>query len=212
MDMTSDKNFLHPIRKETDNLNINELHFNSKFGSFQSEIENQFSILASKFDKFNNNRSAIQLSYIKYYNLQFKIACILKNIWQLVKDYEVEIQPHHMFWYNNNFSFPTKKLKLDFVFTNEYIKDKNINDIVDIQEQILKLSVSDINNMNIDIEDNNEEDIDMDTNHNLVHKKKKTNNNKYYEIEQIIDYKEENKIYLYLVKWKGYSNRLASPR
>ncbi|KAG2212518.1 hypothetical protein INT45_013626 [Circinella minor] len=92
----SDKNFVYPIRKENNkNLTAIELQYNKRFGSFRSEIENQFSVLASKFNRFNNNTSAMQITDIKYYNLQFKLACLLKNIWQMVDKYKIPSQPHH---------------------------------------------------------------------------------------------------------------------
>lgn len=51
---------MYPARKEKDSkLTINELHYNKVIGSFRSIIENEFSILGNKFERFNNNRSAI---------------------------------------------------------------------------------------------------------------------------------------------------------
>lgn len=75
-----DINFVvYPARKELDkNLNINELHYNKVFGSFRSIVENEFTVLGSKFERFNNNRSPVQTSDIKYYNIQFKTVCLLK--------------------------------------------------------------------------------------------------------------------------------------
>ncbi|KAG2202819.1 hypothetical protein INT46_006491 [Mucor plumbeus] len=106
----SDKNFMYPIRKENNkDLLIDEIHYNKKFGSFRSEIEDQFSVLGSKFSRFNNNTAAMLITDIKYYNLQFRVACLLKNIWKMVEDYNIEIQPHHMLWYNNKFEFPKKE-------------------------------------------------------------------------------------------------------
>ncbi|KAI8982956.1 hypothetical protein BDB01DRAFT_711026, partial [Pilobolus umbonatus] len=51
----NDDNFIYPIRKEIGiNLTKTELHFNDIFGGFRSGIENQFSVLGSKFKRFNN--------------------------------------------------------------------------------------------------------------------------------------------------------------
>ncbi|KAI9243262.1 hypothetical protein BDA99DRAFT_449239, partial [Phascolomyces articulosus] len=127
------RNFVYPIRKEQNiKRKITEIDYNKKFGSFRSGIENQFSVLASKFDRFNNNRAAIQISDIKYYNLQFRVACILKNIWKIVEDYNIEAKPHHMLWYNDGFEFPTKITKLNYIFKNEQEINKEYNEMIDI--------------------------------------------------------------------------------
>ncbi|KAG2224286.1 hypothetical protein INT45_012854 [Circinella minor] len=77
----SQNNFVYPIRKEVSkNLTVNELNYNSKFGSFRSEIKSQFSVLASKFNRFNNNKAALQMSDKKYYNLQFRVGAYLLPI------------------------------------------------------------------------------------------------------------------------------------
>ncbi|KAI9247654.1 hypothetical protein BDA99DRAFT_419202, partial [Phascolomyces articulosus] len=128
------RNFVYPIRKEQNiKRKITEIDYNKKFRSFRSGIENQFSVLASKFDRFNNNRAAIQISDIKYYNLQFRVACILKNIWKIVEDYNIEAKPYHMLWYNDSFEFPTKITKLNYIFKNEQEINKEYNEMIDIQ-------------------------------------------------------------------------------
>ncbi|CAO3618568.1 unnamed protein product [Mucor hiemalis] len=154
----SDKNFTYPIRKENNsNLTAAELNYNSIFGSFRSDIENHFSVLASKFNRFNNNTSALQITDIKYYNLQFRVACLLKNMWRMVEDYNIEVQPHHMLWYNDNYEFPKKESKLDIVFIDKIKADKNHREMKDLQQEILKLSI------NEDIElVSDEDDIEME--------------------------------------------------
>jgi len=155
----SDKNFMYPIRKENNkDLLIDEIHYNKKFGSFRSEIEDQFSVLGSKFSRFNNNTAAMLITDIKYYNLQFRVACLLKNIWKMVEDYNIEIQPHHMLWYNNKFEFPKKESKLDLVFTNKIDTDINIKEMKKLQKEILNLNIN-----NDEIEYNSDsEDIGME--------------------------------------------------
>ncbi|KAG2208817.1 hypothetical protein INT45_010130 [Circinella minor] len=178
-----DRNFLHPIRKEPgQKLTLNETHFNNKFGSFHSSIEAQFSMLGSKFERFNNNRAALQISDIKYYNIQFRVACILTNIWRFVDKYDIEIQPHHKLWYGKGFKFPSKKNKLDLVFSNE---QKSIDMVIDSEE---------------------------DANDNLSKRRKATRggqrNRQYdnsYEIEIIVGHVYTNNKYIFEVKWVGYN-------
>ena len=155
----SDKNFVYPIRKENDiNLTASELHYNSVFGSFRSDIENHFSVLASKFNRFNNNTAALQITDMKYYNLQFRLACLLKNIWKMVEDYKIEVQPHHMLWYNDNYEFPKKESKLDIVFTDKIKVDKNHNDMKKLQLERLKLNIDE----DVELISDDEEDVDME--------------------------------------------------
>lgn len=155
----SDKNFMYPIRKENNiNLSISELHYNKKFGSFRSEIEDQFSVLASKFNRFNNNTAAMQITDIKYYNLQFRVACLLKNIWKMVEDHNIEVQPHHMLWYTENFEFPKKESKLDLVFIDKIKTDSNIKEMKELQKEILNLNI----NEEIELISDNEEDVEME--------------------------------------------------
>lgn len=75
--------FMYSVGKEKDSkLTINELRYKKLFGSFRSIIKNESSILDNKFKRFNDNGAAVQVSDIKYQNLQFKISCLLKNIRQ----------------------------------------------------------------------------------------------------------------------------------
>lgn len=160
---------MYPIRKENNvNLSISELHYNKKFGSFRSEIENQFSVLGSKFNRFNNNTSAMQITEIKYYNLQFRTACVLKNICVMVDRLNIEVQPHHMLWYNEGFEFPKKESKLDQVFMDKVKADKNISEMQQLQLDILNLDIS-----NATDDPNTDTDTDMEEINELNHKKSK---------------------------------------
>jgi len=86
----SDDNFIYPIRKQIGiDLNVEEIHYNNTFGSFKSIIKNQFFILGNKFTRFNNNHKATKMYDLKYYNLQLKVAILLKNIQKLVNDFNI---------------------------------------------------------------------------------------------------------------------------
>lgn len=43
----------------------------------------------------------------------------IKNICQLVKDFNIEVLPHHKLWYNDNFEFPKLESKLVIAFNDE---------------------------------------------------------------------------------------------
>lgn len=200
------KNFVYPIRKEINNkLTISELNFNNKFGSFRSEIESQFSILASKFNRFNNNKCAIQMSDKKYYNLQFRVACLLKNIYNYCENYNIEIKPHHKLWYGNRFEFPSKINRINLVFSNEQKMKKEYNEMLELQSKVLDLNIEDI-----DMEDTNIESTDSLKD---VSKKRRRNQTRsksgdnIYEVEKIVDHMVDNNgKYLFYVKWLGYSD------
>jgi hypothetical protein len=82
---------MYSVGKEKDSkLTINELHYNKVFGSLKPIIKDESSVLDNKFKRFNDNGAAVQVSDIKYQNLQFKISCLLKNIRQLAQDYKIE--------------------------------------------------------------------------------------------------------------------------
>jgi hypothetical protein len=158
----SDKNFVYPIRKEEkQKLTIDELDYNKRFGSFRSDIENHFSVLASKFNRFNNNRGALQITKLKHYNIQFKTVCLLKNIWQMVETYNIEAQPHHMLWYNDNYEFPKKETQLDIVFRNKMEADDSFNEMIELQKSLLNLNLEELENLNTDIVDIMSEDENM---------------------------------------------------
>lgn len=157
----SDKNFVYPIRKENNkNLSASKLQYNKRFGSYRSEIEDQFSGLASKFNWFNNYTSAMQNTDIKYYNLQLKVACLLKNMWKIIDKYNIQLQPHHRLWYTDGFKFPKNDGKIDIMVTDKIQVDKNVNKMLILQKEVLKLNI-------------NEEDIQTEE-VQIKHKKSKT--------------------------------------
>ena len=202
----NNRNFMYPIRKEQNiNRSITELDYNKKFGSFRSGIENHFSVLASKFDRFNNNRAAIQISDIKYYNLQLRVCCILKNIWKMVNDYNIEVQPHHMLWYNNGFEFPTKETKLNYIFKNKQLIDTEYNEMLDIQEKFLDINIEDINMIYEDEVINKEEIVTKKR--KKTKGKEKVNKENIYEVEKIIDHMIDDKgKFIFYVKWVDYDD------
>jgi hypothetical protein len=157
-----DINFVFPARKEIDkDLTINELHYNKVFGSYRSTIENEFSVIGSKFERFNNNRSPVQVSDIKYYNLQFKVVCLLKNILNMVQNHNIEELPHHKLWHSDHFEFPIIESKLNIAFNDELTIDKNYKEMSELQNKLLNTDLEDIDNYDDIIFE--EENNDMET-------------------------------------------------
>lgn len=105
-----DDNFIYPIRKDLNaDLNEQEKYFNRIFGSLRSTIENQFGELSNKSKGFSNNNSVVKLNNIKYYNLQFKMACLLKNIRKFSEMHNILIQPQHKLLEGVDFKSPIEK-------------------------------------------------------------------------------------------------------
>lgn len=139
-------------------MTINEKNFNKKFGSFRSEIENTFSVLSNKFKRFNNNGSALQISDIKIYNLQFRVACLLKNMSLFIEKYNIKEEPHHVLWFSDGFEFPSEN-KQNIVFSNERKVNENYNKMLNLHEEFLKLN---LHNQNITKADNTKDIYDSD--------------------------------------------------
>lgn len=212
-------NFVFPIRKDNKiKLTEPEKHFNNVFGSFRSKIENQFSEIGNKFNRFNNNSSVVRMDNIKFYNLQFKIACLLKNIKKFTELYNIPILPHHKLWEAENFEFPSEAKLIDIVITNEEVNKEKLNNMIKLQDNFIKVNL----NNNINITSDYDDDIDIENNTNQVSSeddvpkfnekkrkrknKSKAKNIKTYEVEKILNHKIEDNKYIFLVKWKYYDN------
>lgn len=217
----SHNNFVYPIRKNiNENITITENHFNNTFGSFRSKIENQFSEIGNKFHRFNNNKSIVKMNNIKHYNLQFKVACLLKNIQKFTELFNVPVLPHHKLWHIDNFNFPTEKKLIDIVVSNDKQNKDKMDKMLQLQNEILNMNIlgeqmlvddysendtekSDSDNRDIDIPKFNERS--RKRRKNLINKGKNKDINS-YEIESIVNHKIDKNVYLFEVKWKGYSN------
>ncbi|KAG2209921.1 hypothetical protein INT45_002661, partial [Circinella minor] len=156
-------NFVYPIRKNVnENLTITQEHFNKTFGSFRTKVENQFSEIGNKFYCFNNNKSIVKIDNVKFYNLQFRVACLLKNITKFVELFNIPILPHHKLWHSSNFEFPTEKKIIDIVISNNKQNKDKFDRMMQLQNNLLSLTISD-NSMAIDeAESNHSENSESD--------------------------------------------------
>lgn len=154
----SRKNFNFPIRKEKNiNLTNEEKIINNTIGSYRSLIEHEFSILTSTFKRFTNNRSALQISDIKIFNLQFRVACILKNIKLFMEKFNIKEESHHMLWYADGFEFPSKKNKINVVFQDYQKSNQVYNECIEFQNEFLEKDISD--------DEQDKEDYNSDSEH-----------------------------------------------
>ncbi|KAG2216958.1 hypothetical protein INT45_007393 [Circinella minor] len=212
----SNDNFVYPIRKNiNENITITEEHFNNTFGSFRTRTKNQFSEIGNKFYRFNNNKSIVKMDNIKFYNLQFRVACLLKNINKFVELFNVPILPHHKLWHSNNFEFPIEKKLIDVVVSNNKQNKDKFDRMMQLQNNLLNMAISDSTMAVDDTESNHSQGSESDNdvpNFNKCTRKRRRNikgkqrSTASYEIESIIGHRKENDAYLFQVKWVGYSN------
>lgn len=88
-------NFVYPIRKNiNEKITITEDQFNKTFRTFRSKIDSQFSEWGNKFYRFNNIKSVVRINNLKFYNLQFKVACVLRIIQKISETYSIPVLPH----------------------------------------------------------------------------------------------------------------------
>lgn len=46
---------------------------------------------------------------LKFHNLQFKVACLLRNIQKFSETYNIPVLPHHKLWHSKDFDFSIEK-------------------------------------------------------------------------------------------------------
>lgn len=171
-------NFCHPIRKAKGvNLTNDEVKFNKLFGSYRSRIESMFGELGSTFERFNN-KSVIRTCDSESFNLQLKLGSLLLNIKKFVDFGKIQTQPHHLLWMQTEFDYCDNKTEI--IIESPSLKDQMqyANDILSCQRKLLDLDMV--------------EDQQMDE-------------DKTYEVEEILDHRKKGRQTEYLIKWKGFS-------
>ena len=80
--------------------------------------------------------------------MQFKVACLLKNINIFIEKFNVVKQPHHKLWYNDGFEFPSTAKLIDIVILTEMeLKEKTErvksvqNDLLNSMEDLLIIEI-----------------------------------------------------------------------
>lgn len=153
-----DKNVCCPIIKDAGvKLTVDEQSYNKKFRAFRSGNETIYSTLGDKFDRFNNNKAALQVSDINVYNTQLKTALLLMNMWRFVNKANIKVEPHHMLWYNDDFEFPTKISRMNYVFLDKAKNDANYKEMIELQEKYRRMTFDD-NDMEVDEDEEDEEE------------------------------------------------------
>lgn len=161
----SNKNMSCPIRKENGvKMTVDEESYNRKFGAFRSGNETIYANLADKFDRFNNNKAAVQVSDINVYNTQLKTGILLMNMWRFVEKANIKVEPHHMLWYNDDFEFPTKVSRINYVFLDKAKNDENYKEMIELQDKYKNMSFDD-NDMEIEEDEEEEEEEEIELKH-----------------------------------------------
>ena len=162
---------------------------------------------------------------IKHYTLQFKVACLLKNIHKFVDDFGINIQSHHKLWETKGFNFRIEEKMIDIVISNEIKVKEKTKRIEELQQKLLSMELNDdidiiVSENEMDV-DNNSSDSELDVPKEYNRNKRKRNKGKnkvtdinkfinnyknVYEIERIVGHKVINNEYQFLIKWKDYSD------
>ena len=76
-----------------------------------------------------------------------------------MEKFNIEPDESHKLWYNDDFEFPSKTNKIQIIFNNEQKNDANYNEIINIQENILKIDIKELKNnkKNDDLSDSDSE-------------------------------------------------------
>lgn len=90
-------------------------------------------------------------------NTQLKTAILLTNIWRFVEKANIKVEPHHMLWYNDDFEFPTKVSRINYVFLDKAKTDQNYKEMLELQERYKNMTFDD-NDMEIEEEDDDDEE------------------------------------------------------
>lgn len=108
---------------------------------------------------------------------------------------------------------------IDIVISNEEVNREKCNKMIEMQNQILDLEISNDDTMVVDeySNDNNNNSNNNGSSEDGIpkfnekkrkrkRKSKVNDNNKTYEIEKIVDHRFENNRYEFYIKWKYYSD------
>jgi len=101
-----------------------EKAFVKECGSFRSGKETVFSFIESKFQIFDHTNSKIYIQSKVLWNTMYSLCCLLYNINKFSEIYITEL-PHHSFWRNEDFEFPSNESEL------ELFRSEKINEILD---------------------------------------------------------------------------------
>jgi hypothetical protein len=163
---------------------------------------------------------------IKHYNLQFKVACLLKNIQKFVDDFDINVQPRHKLWETENFNFPIEEKMIDIVISNEIKVKEKTKRLEELQQKLLSMELDDDTYIQYisddDMEfDKNKSDSELDVPKEYSGNKRKrvkgknkitdinvlrNNDRTRYEIEKILGHKIVDNEYQFLIKWKDYDD------
>ena len=181
-----DCNFICPICKPRGvELTRDETAYNESYSSFRSSIENKFADIGKVFEMFNNKRS-YQTSYIKFFNLQLRVACLLLNIKRFVELGNIRPNDTHKLWLNPGFDYPSGETPDPEPCRIQTLREK--------REQSKKIY-------------NRQEALLANKDENMPHKDGSntdmSDKEGIFEIEKIVNHRWKGKTREYLVKWKG---------
>lgn len=182
-------NFVFPIRKARGvSLKPEEAHYNSVLGSFRSSIESTFGDIGTLFHRFNG-KCVIRVTDMETFTVQFKLACLLRNIKKFVASGCVSNTEHHTFWMQPNFDYPSGESRSIYSVMNDITiaeKSNDANEMKALQQQFLSLGIDEDDCM----EDEGVDGEELPSGH--------------YEVEAITAHRGPKHRREYYVKWVDY--------
>jgi hypothetical protein len=180
------RNFVVPVRKQRGlELTTEEAKFNSVLGSFRSSIESTFGEIGHLFQRFNG-KTVVRVSEVSTFTVQFKLACVLRNIKKFVAMGNVPTAEQHTYWMQPLFDFNDGSTSsvYDMVgIASVADKAQDAQAVADLQQQFLSLGLHD---------DPDDADEELPEGH--------------YEVEKILKHRGPKHRREYLVKWVGFSD------
>ena len=80
--------------------------------------------------------------------------------WYFTEKNNIKIEPHYMLWYNDDFEFPTKINRINYIFFDKFRNDKNYNEMINLQEKYRSMSF-DNNDIEMEIDSESEDEITL---------------------------------------------------
>ncbi|KAG0009619.1 hypothetical protein BGZ81_003285 [Podila clonocystis] len=137
------KNFCFPIRKSHGkDLAKDEANYNNIFGSFRSQMEDEFGKLGTIFELHNNHKPVL-VTKVDTYNLQLRLCLLLMNIKRMVALLAIKEDPMHKAWMKDGFDYPatnnTMEQLMDYPPVAEILEDAH--DMAKLQDEFLKMNM-----------------------------------------------------------------------
>ncbi|KAF9017114.1 hypothetical protein BGZ52_005333 [Haplosporangium bisporale] len=137
------KNFCFPIRKSRGkDLAQDEANYNNIFGSFRSQMEDEFGVLGATFE-LHNNRKPVLVTKVETYNLQLCLCLLLMNVKRMVALLGLKEEPMHKAWMRDGFDYPTTNNTMEQLMEYPPVAEilEDADSMAKLQDEFLKMNM-----------------------------------------------------------------------